>query len=271
MHYYKRNIGDYHKKAGRLSMLQHGAYTLLLDACYDREEFPTLDQAIDWCWASSKEEIEAVQFVLKKFFFLDGEAYVQTRVRDEVEKFQGNSATNARIAKEREAKRRKEKETERNDSDTNRAPTVNEPPPNHKPLTINQEPLTKNQDKNICPDSVETSDVDSGKPKTKPDKKPKRPPCPHSEIIDLYHEILPTCTGVLESLWPGSKGAADLRDRWNQSEQHQDLEFWKWFFIGLSKLGNGFYVSDEGGPWKADLRWLIKKTNFINICEKIAE
>jgi len=29
MHYFKRNIGDYHKKAGRLSMLEHGAYTLL--------------------------------------------------------------------------------------------------------------------------------------------------------------------------------------------------------------------------------------------------
>ena len=37
MHYYKRNIGDYHKKAGRLSMIEHGAYTLLIDACYDRE------------------------------------------------------------------------------------------------------------------------------------------------------------------------------------------------------------------------------------------
>ena len=59
MHYYKRNIGDYHKKAGRLSILQHGAYTLLIDSCYDREVFPTMEKAIDWCWASSKEEIEA--------------------------------------------------------------------------------------------------------------------------------------------------------------------------------------------------------------------
>ena len=39
MHYFKFNIGDYHKKAGRLSMLQHGAYTLLIHACYDREKF----------------------------------------------------------------------------------------------------------------------------------------------------------------------------------------------------------------------------------------
>ena len=45
MHYYKRNLGDYAKKAGRLSMLEHGSYTLLIDACYDRERFPTICSA----------------------------------------------------------------------------------------------------------------------------------------------------------------------------------------------------------------------------------
>ena len=83
MHYFKRNIGDYHKKAGRLTMLQHGAYTLLIDACYDREEFPTAEQAVDWCWASTNAEIKAVQFVLKKFFTFIGGKYEQSRIREE--------------------------------------------------------------------------------------------------------------------------------------------------------------------------------------------
>tara|TARA_R110000782_G_scaffold101560_1_gene188311 strand:+ start:34 stop:852 length:819 start_codon:yes stop_codon:yes gene_type:complete len=142
MHYYKRNIGDYHKKAGRLSILQHGAYTLLIDACYDREYFPTLDEAIDWVWASSDAEIEAVKFVLKKFFKeIDG-AYTQSRIQDDLEKYQANSVTNKRIAIERERKRR---ETEGAENSTKRADVVNdsndlsnEAPPNHKPLTINQ-------------------------------------------------------------------------------------------------------------------------------------
>ena len=77
MHYFKRNIGDYHKKAGRLSMLEHGAYTLLIDSCYDRERFPTMDEAIDWCWARTDEEIAAVRFVLGKFFELVEGRYVQ--------------------------------------------------------------------------------------------------------------------------------------------------------------------------------------------------
>jgi len=134
MHYYKRNLGDYAKKAGRLSMLQHGAYTLLLDACYDREEFPTLEQAIEWTWASTKEEEEAVSFVLRKFFELQGGVYVQKRVQEELAEYHAKSSINKRIATERETKRR--------ESATNRAPDVNEPPPNHEPLTINQEPLT---------------------------------------------------------------------------------------------------------------------------------
>jgi uncharacterized protein YdaU (DUF1376 family) len=70
MHYYKRNLGDYAKKAGKLSMLQHGAYTVLIDACYDREQFPTMEEAIDWAWASTAQEVEAVEFVLRKFFKL---------------------------------------------------------------------------------------------------------------------------------------------------------------------------------------------------------
>ena len=82
MHYYKRNIGDYAKKAGKLSMLQHGSYTLLIDACYDREKFPTMDEALDWCWATTPEEIAAVQFVLTKFFSLEDGRYTQTRILD---------------------------------------------------------------------------------------------------------------------------------------------------------------------------------------------
>lgn len=134
MHYYKRNLGDYAKKAGRLSMLQHGSYTLLIDACYDREQFPTLEEAIEWTWASTTEEIEAVTFVLRKFFVLTDGVYVQKRIQEELASYHETSETNKRIAVEREAKRK--------ESLTNRARSVNEPPPNHKPLTINQEPRT---------------------------------------------------------------------------------------------------------------------------------
>jgi uncharacterized protein YdaU (DUF1376 family) len=134
MHYFKRNIGDYHKKAGRLTMLQHGAYTLLLDACYDRELFPTIEEAIDWVWASTDQEIAATTFVLNKFFVLTDGVYIQHRIESELDQYHKNSATNKRIAQEREAKRK--------NKSTVRAQSVDEAPPNHKPLT--NKPLTNN-------------------------------------------------------------------------------------------------------------------------------
>jgi uncharacterized protein YdaU (DUF1376 family) len=138
MHYYKRNLGDYAKKTGRLTMLQHGAYTLLIDSCYDRETFPTLEQAIEWTWASNEAEIDAVKFVLSRFFTLDKDGcYVQDRILQELLHYHANADTNKRIAIEREAKRK--------NKSTNREQDVNEAPPNHKPLTINQEPITINQ------------------------------------------------------------------------------------------------------------------------------
>ena len=137
MHYYKRNIGDYHKKAGRLTMLQHGAYTLLMDACYDREKFPTKEDAIEWLWANTPEEIAAIDFVLKKFFTEVDGVFVQFRIESELGNYTKNAETNKRIAIEREEKRRV-KSTKRtqtvDDSNTNRH------------LTTNQEPLTKNQE-----------------------------------------------------------------------------------------------------------------------------
>lgn len=131
MFYYKRNIGDYAKKAGRLSMLQHGAYTLLIDACYDRETFPTMEEAIEWTWASSTSEIEAVQFVLRKFFDLVDGRYVQDRIREEIETYQRNCENNSRIATEREERRR--------GASPMRARSVHEAPPNQEPRTKNQE------------------------------------------------------------------------------------------------------------------------------------
>lgn len=130
-------------------MLQHGAYTLLMDACYDRERFPTEDEAIDWLWAASQEEIEAIRFVLSKFFSVDEGVYVQKHIQEALAKYHANAKTNKRIAIDREAKRRG-KDTKRaqsvNDTSTVPNDSVNEAPPNQELGTSNQEPITSNQE-----------------------------------------------------------------------------------------------------------------------------
>lgn len=153
MHYYKRNLGDYAKKAGRLSMLEHGAYTLLIDSCYDREQFPTLQQAIDWCWARSEAEIEAVTFVLNKFFTLEGEIYVQKRIQEELAEYHQKAIKNKEIATERENKRKEKARTVNEPS-----PQTHEAPPNHKPITNNHKPIVK--DKSASRPPPKPDDVD---------------------------------------------------------------------------------------------------------------
>ena len=251
MHYYKKNIGDYAKKTGRLTMLQHGAYTLLIDSCYDRETFPTIDEAIEWTWASSTEEIEAVKFVLKKFFVYQNGLYVQNRIREELDNYHNNAETNKRIAIEREAKRRENR--------TKREQFVNEPLPNQEPLTINQEPNIS-----ICPPSGEP-ELGNGLPK-----------CNHQAVIDLYHQHLPTLRRV--EVWNDARKGY-LRQRWRdvalelsaeqQATEEVMLDYWARLFnyVGESKFLMGKVNDKSGRVFTADLEWILKPSNFAKIVE----
>lgn len=132
MNFYQRHIGDYAKKAGRLSMLEHGAYTNLLDACYDRESFPTEDEAFEWCWAESENDKEAVRRVLRRFFILEDGVYVQPRIREEILKYHAMKDGGAKGAEIRWAK-------------AGHAPPIDPPilPSNQEPIPSNQEPIPK--------------------------------------------------------------------------------------------------------------------------------
>lgn len=83
MNYYKRHLGDYARKAGHLTMLEHGAYNLILDAYYDREQAPTRQEAMRYARARSDEEVRAVEVVLEEFFTERDGRYYQARVEEE--------------------------------------------------------------------------------------------------------------------------------------------------------------------------------------------
>ncbi len=159
MHYYKRNIGDYHKKAGRLTILQHGTYMLLIDSCYDREQFPTLIDAIDWVWASTDEEIQALKFVLNKFFELNEDGlYVQKRINEEVQEYRKTCQENSKNGKKRGSTKGTKNKAKKSEVVNLKSEPLNlksEPKANesevaqNKSLTTNQEPLTINKNINI--------------------------------------------------------------------------------------------------------------------------
>jgi uncharacterized protein YdaU (DUF1376 family) len=250
MHYYKRNLGDYAKKAGRLTMLQHGAYTLLIDSCYDREVFPTLEQALEWTWASTEAEVEAVKFVLSRFFVLDKDGcYVQDRILQELLHYHKNADTNKRIADEREAKRK--------ENSTKRVQSVDEPPPNHKPLTTNHKPIDIDAYASLSAEAL--------------------PTCPHQDILLLYKKHLPHLTQP--RVWEGNRQVV-LKSRWIQASKPSNyspegyktkedgLRWWDSFFGYIandSSLANGFKTKDR--TWLPDLEWITNATNFAKIID----
>lgn len=87
--------------------------------------------------------------------------------------------------------------------------------------------------------------------------------CPHQEIIALYHEVLPQCPQVRE--WTPSR-ATQLRARWNEDEQRQNLTYWRRFFEYVGTCD--FLVGRSGKvPFFADLAWMTKSANFVKIRE----
>ncbi|PRO11575.1 hypothetical protein B9W55_18785 [Acinetobacter baumannii] len=168
MHYYERNIGDYYRKAGRLNILQHGVYNLLMDACYDRESFPTLEEAIEWVWAETEEEIDAVKFVLKKFFKLNEDGvYVQTHIEEELCRYREYCAKQSENGKKGGRPKKAPKSDEsgkngfKNESELNpekpKETQIKPKPSNH----LTNEP--SNQENNICPPNGEPMSAEKPK------------------------------------------------------------------------------------------------------------
>lgn len=88
MNYYERHLGDYARDAAHLSMLEHGAYTLLLDRYYTTESGIPAVQAYRVARARSREEKQAVDAVLAEFFTNDCGVWTKGRVQEEIIKAQ---------------------------------------------------------------------------------------------------------------------------------------------------------------------------------------
>jgi len=89
MNYYERHLGDYAKSTAHLTMLEHGAYCLLLDRYYSTERGLPKDAVHRVARAKSKAEIHAVDAVLSEFFILVDNVYINQRAEDELEKARG--------------------------------------------------------------------------------------------------------------------------------------------------------------------------------------
>ena len=110
--------------------------------------------------------------------------------------------------------------------------------------------------------------LSSAKPKT------AKLPCPHEQLIALYHEELPTCRQVRE--WNDSRKSF-MRARWNEklaAGKYTDLQtglaYWKRLFAYINRSD---FLTGRAEPasgrkqFVADLEWIIRPSNFAKIVE----
>ena len=140
MHYYKHYIGDYRRDTSHLSLLEHGIYRQLIDS-YCLDEVPLTNDLAKLMRSHSvrtPDEQQALQNVLTDFFELTENGYIHKRCEKTVAEYHGKSdkarqSANARWHKENNGLQ---------SNNANAMQTHTEGNANHKPITINQEPLT---------------------------------------------------------------------------------------------------------------------------------
>lgn len=89
MNYWERHIGDYARDTAHLTMIEHGAYSLLLDRYYATERPIPADQVHRLARARTRDEKAAVDSVLAEFFVLIGGEWHHNRADREIEKASG--------------------------------------------------------------------------------------------------------------------------------------------------------------------------------------
>lgn len=140
MHYYKHHIGDYRRDTAHLSLLEHGVYRQLLDWYYLEEspipkETQTVFRRLS---ARTQDEQKAVENVLNDFFTLTESGWVNGRCCVELADYHGHAEVNRANGK-LGGRPKKTHSVISGNPDHN--PSESENNLNHKPLTINQEPI----------------------------------------------------------------------------------------------------------------------------------
>lgn len=151
MHYFQFNIGDYASHTSRLTPLEDLAYRRMLDLYYLNE------QPLNGCLTDVarelglSEHVNEVKYILGKFFTETEVGFSQKRIDLEIKKYKSNAKNKSKAGKA-SAKARQIKASSKVtgvEQTLNTESTHEQLNINHKPLTINQEPITSLVTKDI--------------------------------------------------------------------------------------------------------------------------
>ena len=143
LHYYQFNIGDYAKSTKYLTDLQDLAYRRLLDICYDSEKpLPKTVEEVAELIGFLKNPSEVDQ-VLKKYFKLTKNGFIQKRVQKELGVYQSKAAT-ARVNGKKGGRPKNNPEITQSVNLAN--PEETQSKAKQEPITNNHKPIIKDLD-----------------------------------------------------------------------------------------------------------------------------
>ena len=247
MHYYQFNIADYRKDTQHLTPMEHYIYRELMDWYYlDEQQIPKETQSVLRRLRLVSENNQDLLNVLEEFFTEAEEGYRHTRIEKEIDAYKRRAET-ARANGSKGGRPKKPKKTQ----PVNLAnPEKTGSKANHKPITNNQEPLTKEDNTSReNPAGIST-----------------RNGVPFQKIIDKWNGFA-TEQGLPQVVKRTTSLEGQLRQRWQ--DDIKSLEEWDNYFhyLAQSKFLTGRVPPSNGRtkPFRASLSWVTNLTNYSKI------
>jgi len=264
VNFYKRFMADYARKTSRLTLAQHGAYTLLLDEVYATEKpLPAdVNDLYRICRAMTKDEQNAVRTVAELYFPVNEDG-VRTNPRACLElKLAEPAIEAARL----------------NGGKGGRPRSKPEPEPNKNPVGFEVEnPVGLQEETELVPNRKAPHSLEEYK-EAKASSSTSLPDCPHEEIIDLYAKALPMLAQPRKSLWRDGKNAPALKARWRWvlTAKHESGrragqriattrdEALVWFERFFEYVAKSDFLTGKT-DWACNLGWLVNQSNFEKV------
>ena len=134
MHYYQFNIGDYISHTRHLDLIEDAIFRRLLDAYYLQERPLNVSVTAVARQINARDYEDEVKIVLEEFFQLTENGWVNFRADKEIENFHSKIEQASKAGRASAEARLSKRSTD--------VRTDVQPTNNHKPITINHEPIT---------------------------------------------------------------------------------------------------------------------------------
>lgn len=278
-------------------MLEHGAYTLILDAYYDREQAPTKAEAIRWARARNPEETQTVSTILQEFFSERDGRYYQQRVEDELREARDKAERNRIVGKFGGRPPRARKTQTVNSGLSKKTDGLQKAVHHDIEKSYPQAGNVNNSSFGTanCIDSLDgnssglrgadgkTHRVSSGLPdgfQTEPQSTnplihnleeekilsvsaaPKPDGIPTEQILAAYRELLPDFPQPRKLDADRKK---KITARWREDPERQSLGWWREFWGYVAKSD---FLTGRSGKWSAcNIDWLLQPANMRKVTE----